>query len=478
MQIRDAIYIGGAWRKSAGRDRFPITNPATDEKFAEVPCATAEDVAFAVDAARAAVEKWRNVPVAERVAALRRIKDGIAARSEEIAATISAEMGAPIGFSRAAQVGLALRDFAATIGAASALEDERVGSSLVSREPIGVVAAITPWNFPLHQLAAKIAPALAAGCALIVKPSELTPLSAYIFAEIVDAAELPAGVFNFVPGAAETGAALAGHPGIDMVSFTGSTRAGRAVAGLAARGLKKVALELGGKSANIVLDDADFETAIPGAVAQCFVNSGQVCAALSRLLVPANRVREVESLAVAAAEQWTLGNPADPATRLGPLVSRVQQSRVRRYIDMAAVEGARVLTGGSAQPEATPVGAYVAPTVLGGVHNAMTVGREEVFGPVLSIMSYHDEDDAVAKANDSDYGLSGGIWSAEPRRALAVGRRLRTGQVVVNGATLDVEAPFGGVKMSGYGRECGRYGVEEFVSLKSISGIRAAETVE
>jgi len=478
MQCRDAIYIGGSWRRPAGRSRLAVTNPATDEKFAEVPCGTAEDVACAVDAARAASDKWRAVPVAERIAALTRIKAGIMARADEIATTISAEMGAPIGFSRAAQVGLALRDLAATIDAASALEDERVGSSLVSREPIGVVAAITPWNFPLHQLIAKIAPALAAGCAVIVKPSELTPLSAFALAEIVDAADLPAGVFNLVPGAAETGAALAGHPGIDMVSFTGSTRAGRAIAGLAARGLKKVALELGGKSANIVLDDADFATAIPAAVAQCVVNSGQVCAALSRLLVPTERVREVEALAVAAAEQWTLGDPAEPATRLGPLASRAQQARVQTYIDMAAKEGARILTGGSAQPEAMPIGAYVAPTVLGSVHNAMKVGREEVFGPVLSIMSYDGEDDAVTKANDSDYGLSGGVWSSEPRRALALSRRLRTGHVVVNGAMLDVEAPFGGVKMSGYGRECGRYGIEEFVSLKSISGIRVAELVE
>ncbi len=471
MRMIDTFFVDGNWRRPAGQGRLPVVNPATDETIAEVPCCSDADVDRAVAAARGAYAGWAATSPSERKALLTRIQDGIKARADEMAATITAEMGAPLGFSKAAQVGLPLRNLATTMDAMTALADERIGSSIVCRDPVGVVAAITPWNFPLHQIVAKIVPALAAGCTVVLKPSEVTPLNAYLLTEIVEAAGVPSGVFNLLPGDADTGAALVGHDGVDMVSFTGSTRAGRKVAGLAAHRLKKVALELGGKSANIVLPDADFERAIPAAVAQCFINSGQVCAALSRLLVPADRLREVEEMAVAAAAGWILGDPLDPATKLGPLASRVQQARVRFYIEGAIAEGARLLSGGAGQPQGFSRGAYVSPTLFSGVDNAMAIGREEVFGPVLSIMTYRDEDDAVRRANDSDYGLSGGVWSSDSEHAMAVAKRMRTGQVVVNGAMLDLAAPFGGVKQSGLGREYGRYGLEEFTALKSVSGI-------
>ena len=352
---------------------------------------------------------------------------------------------------------------------AAQLSDRVIGRSIVQNDPVGVVAAITPWNFPLHQIMAKIAPALAAGCTVVLKPSEVTPLDAIILAEIFHDAGAPAGVFNLIVGGRETGEALVSHPNIDMISFTGSTRGGRAVARAAATGLKKVALELGGKSANIILDDADMEKAIPASLGQTFINSGQVCAALSRLIVPEGRRKEIETLAIEAAKNWTLGDPMDPATRLGPVASRTQQARVREAIAGAVTQGARLLTGGPDQPAMQPKGAYISPTILSDVTSHMAIAREETFGPVLSIIGYSDEQEALRIANDSDYGLSGGVWSGNEDRMMAIARRMRTGQVILNGASLDLAAPFGGVKQSGIGRENGRYGLEEYFAPKAIT---------
>lgn len=466
---RRAVLIGGDWREGASNRTISVVNPATDETLAELRAAGAEDVDAAVRAAAGAQPGWAATPVEDRIALLDRIAEGVRDGAEALAAAVTSEMGSPLGFSRAAQVGLAMGGLRAAAEAARGLSDERVGRSLVQHNPVGVVGAITPWNFPLHQIIAKTAPALAAGCAVVLKSSEVTPLDAILLARIIQAAGVPDGVFNLVTGDRQTGEALVRHPGVDMVSFTGSTRGGRAVAMAAAEGLKKTALELGGKSANIVLDDADLARAIPGAAGQVFVNSGQVCAALPRLLVPRHRLEEAEALARAAAESWTVGDPLDPATRMGPVATGAQQASVRRAIDGALAEGARLVAGGPEQPEGLPVGAYVRPTVLADVDNAMAIAREETFGPVLLLMGYDTEDEAVRLANDSDYGLSGGVWSDDPERALAVARRLRTGQVVLNGATLDLEAPFGGVRQSGLGRENGRHGLMEFLAPKAIT---------
>jgi aldehyde dehydrogenase (NAD+) len=466
-------YIGGTWLASASADMIAVTNPATEMLVANVTAGCREDADKAVTAARSAFELWSQIPLSDRLDLLKRVSAGISARADELAALITAEMGCPIGFSRAAQIGLPLGDIKATLDVAQQLNDRLLGRSIVQNDPVGVVAAITPWNFPLHQIMAKIAPALAAGCTVILKPSEATPLDAVILAEIFHDAGVPTGVFNLIVGGRETGEALASHQDIDMISFTGSTRGGRAVARAAAQGIKKVALELGGKSANIILDDADMEKAIPASLGQTFINSGQVCAALSRLIVPESRRKEIEAIAIEAARTWTLGDPMDPATRLGPVASRTQQARVRQAIDGAVAQGAHLLTGGSDQPATQPRGAYIAPTILSEVESHMDIAREETFGPVLSIIGYSDEAQAVHIANDSDYGLSGGVWSGNEDRMMAVARRMRTGQVILNGASLDLAAPFGGVKQSGIGRENGRYGLEEYFSPKAITRAQA-----
>jgi aldehyde dehydrogenase (NAD+) len=341
----------------------------------------------------------------------------------------------------------------------------------VVREPVGVVAAITPWNFPHHQITAKIAPALAAGCTVVLKPSELTPLDAYLLTEVIDEAGLPPGVFNLIQGTGATvGEALVSHPDVSMVSFTGSTRAGLRINALAAATLKKVTLELGGKSANIILEDADEAEALSGALRQCFTNSGQVCAALSRLLVPRSKLTRIEEALVAGAAQWTIGDPLLPDTKLGPLASRTQQLRVQNYISEGERQNARLLTGGARAPRHLQQGSYVSPTIFSDVTPDMSLAREEIFGPVLAILPYDDEEQAVRLANDSQYGLSGGVWSRSADRAQAVARRLRTGHVSINGATLNLWAPFGGRKLSGLGRELGRYGLEEYFNVKSIQG--------
>jgi acyl-CoA reductase-like NAD-dependent aldehyde dehydrogenase len=463
------LYIDGTWQGSASADTIAVINPATDAVLANVGTGCGEDVDKAVMAAGRAFDAWSRTPLEERLALLTRISAGIGARAGELAETITAEMGCPIGFSKTAQVGLPMGDIRFTLEAAAALRDRKIGRSIVQNDPVGVVAAITPWNFPLHQIMAKVAPALAAGCTIILKPSEVTPLDAILLAEIFHDAGTPAGVFNLIPGGRETGEALVAHPGIDMISFTGSTRGGRAVAQAGAKGLKKVALELGGKSANIILDDADLEKAIPASLGQAFINSGQVCAALSRLIVPEHRRKEIENLATEAAKSWTIGNPMDSTTRLGPLANRNQQNRVRQAIGGALSDGARLLTGGADQPKDQPRGAYVVPTILTDVRPDMAIAREETFGPVLSIIGYRDEADAIRIANDSDYGLSGGVWSGDEARMTAIARRMRTGQVILNGAQLDLAAPFGGFKRSGIGRENGVYGLEEYMAPKAIT---------
>lgn len=462
-------YIAGEWRASAGAESIAVINPATGVIIAEATAGAVEDVDLAVTAARMAQAGWASTPLSERLGLLERISAGIGTQGEELATLITSEMGCPISFCRPAQIGLPMGDIAATLAAAGEMGDERLGRSLVQKDPVGVVAAITPWNFPLHQIIAKVGPALAAGCTVVLKPSEVTPLDAALLAQIIHDAGAPAGVFNLVIGGRETGEALVSHPGVDMVSFTGSTRGGRKVAEIAGRGLKKVALELGGKSANILLEGADLEVAVPAALGQAFINSGQVCAALSRLVVPRHRLADVEAVALEAIKGWAPGDPTDPATRMGPLAHLGQQAQVRQAVIGAQAQGARLVAGGADQPEQTPSGAYVAATILSDVLATMDIARQETFGPVLTVETYADEDEAVRIANDSDYGLSGGVWSADLDRAESVARRLRTGQVILNGAGLDLAAPFGGVRNSGLGRENGRYGLEEFIAPKAIT---------
>ncbi len=476
MKDQHSIYVDGRWVRSAGEEHVAVVNPATLEVIGHAPAGSARDVEQAVAAARRAFDGWAATPVAERIAALDRIREGVLRRAEELALLVTQQMGSPLAFSRLAQLGLPVKnlDIAARAMQALALE-EAIADTLVVKEPIGVVCAITPWNFPLHQITAKIAPALAAGCTVVLKPSELTPFDACVLAEIVHEAGLPPGVFNLVLGTGrEVGEAMVAHPDVDMVSFTGSTAAGRRVAEAAAATLKKVALELGGKSANLLLDDVDLDRAVATVVKQAYANSGQACACLSRVLVPRSRLREVEQRIVEEAGAWTVGDPLDERTRLGPVASPGQQQRVRGFIDSGLQQGARLLAGGAQPPQGLPQavaqGAYIQPTVFTDVAPGMHIAREEIFGPVLSILAYDGVDEAVRIANDSPYGLSGGVWSSDRARAVATARRLRTGQVVINGAPLNLRAPFGGYRMSGLGREYGHHGLQEFFEVKSLQG--------
>jgi aldehyde dehydrogenase (NAD+) len=435
-----------------------------------VPEGTPDDVDRAARAARAAFESWSRTSVDERAKYLSRVTEAIQSRMDEIATLVSGEVGMPKQLSLLIQAGLPMMSFMNT---AQLLADyafeEQVGNSLVVREPVGVVGCITPWNYPLHQLAAKVAPALGAGCTVVAKPSEVAPLNAFVLAEIFDEIGLPAGVFNLVTGyGSVVGEAIVSHPEVDMVSFTGSTRAGKRVSELAAQTVKRVTLELGGKSPNVILDDADFERAVVDGVSKAFLNSGQTCSALTRMLVPRSRLDEVEDIAVRAAESYTPGDPFAEGTRLGPLVSDVQRERVRGYIQKGIDEGAKLLTGGVEPPEGLDQGYFVRPTVFSGVESSMTIAQEEIFGPVLSIIPYEDDDDAVRIANDTIYGLAGGVWSGDVDRAQAVARRIRTGQVEINGGNFNVMAPFGGFKQSGHGRELGKFGLEEYLETKSL----------
>ncbi|MFH1869736.1 MAG: aldehyde dehydrogenase family protein [Pseudomonadota bacterium] len=471
MEQRNQFYIDGKWVAPAGTGSIEVFSPTDGALLATVPQGNAADAERAVQAARRAFEAWSTTPPAERAAYLKKIQEGLKARTDEIARTITLEMGMPYKLSQRIQVGSP----AASFGMYSKMLadfpfEEQVGNSKVVREAVGVVVAITPWNYPLHQIAAKVAAALAAGCTVVLKPSEVAPLNAFLLAEIIHAAGVPAGVFNLVTGYGPTiGEALVTHPEVDMVSFTGSTRAGTRVAELASATVKRVALELGGKSAAIILDDADFAVAVKGVVGNCYLNSGQTCTAHTRLLVPAARYAEAAQLAVEAAQAYRVGDPMAEGITLGPLASKMQQDRVRDYIAKGIAEGGELLTGGAALPEGVnPAGYYVAPTIFGKVKADATIAREEIFGPVLSIISYADEDDAVRIANGSVYGLAGGVWSGSDEHAEKVARRLRTGQVEINGGPFNIYAPFGGYKQSGNGRELGKYGLEDFLEYKAM----------
>jgi aldehyde dehydrogenase (NAD+) len=469
----ERFYINGKWVAPSGpQNTLDVINPATEAPYGRIALGTKEDVASAVQAAGAAFDSWSQTSVESRLNILEKIVAGIQNRYEELAETISSEMGAPLWLAKAAQVAAGMAHFAATAEVLKNFRfDAQQGTTLIVREPIGVCGFITPWNWPLNQIACKVAPALAAGCTIVLKPSEIAPLNACILAEIIHDAGVPAGVFNLVNGdGATVGAALSSHPGIDMVSFTGSTRAGILVARAAAEGVKRVTQELGGKSANIILDDTNLDKAVSGGVQGCFTNSGQSCNAPTRMLVPAAWHDEAVMIAKAAAEQVQVGDPMDAGTTIGPVASEIQYDKIQGLLKQGIAEGAELVTGGPGRPDRHETGYYVKPTIFAGVDNAMTIAREEIFGPVLCIMPYQDEDDAVRIANDSPYGLSGYVSSGDPNRARRVAARLRTGNVHLNGSGVDFQAPFGGYKQSGNGREWGKQGFEEFLETKAIMG--------
>ena len=471
MSARQQIYVGGNWVDSAGDGSIDVVNPSNEEVIGSVPDGVGADVDAAVAAAREAFPGWAATPLEERLGYIEKLAGQLGARSEEIGELISREVGMPGKMAVMIQAGLPAGTTASVPATAREFPfEETLGRSLVTREPVGVVGCITPWNYPLHQIMAKIAPAMAVGCTVVLKPSEVAPLNAFVLADIIDELGFPAGVFNLVSGVGPVvGEAIAAHPDVDMVSFTGSTRAGTRVAEVAAANVTRVHQELGGKSANIVLDDADFAAAIPSAVGACYLNSGQTCSALTRLLVPADRMDEAAELAAQAAAGFTVGPADDEGSRLGPLVSQTQWDRVQSYIQAGIDEGATLVTGGTGKPEGLDAGYYVKPTVFSNVDNSMSIARDEIFGPVLSIIGYDSEEDAIRIANDSDYGLSGGVWSSDNDRALAVAKQLRTGEVDMNGSFLNTDAPFGGYKKSGNGRELGRFGLSEFVEAKQIN---------
>jgi aldehyde dehydrogenase (NAD+) len=466
------FYIDGAWvppAKAATRD---VINPATEKPIAKISMGSAEDVDRAVKAARKAFETYSRTTPAERLALLENIVRVYKTRHEELAKTISTEMGAPFWLSKAAQAATGLGHFSQAIEVLKtfAFEEPR-GKTMIVHEPIGVCGLITPWNWPINQITCKVAPALAAGCTVVLKPTEVAPLNAIIFAEMLHEAGVPPGVFNLVNGDGPTvGAAIASHPGIDMVSFTGSTRAGVQVAINAAPSVKRVTQELGGKSPNIILDDADFQTAVTGGVTGCFTNSGQSCNAPTRMLVPAARQAEAIAIAKTAAEKMRVGDPFQDGVKLGPVVSDVQFNKIQELIQKGIDEGATLVTGGVGRPDDLGTGFYVKPTVFADVKNSMTIAREEIFGPVLAILPYQTEEEAIAIANDTPYGLSGYVSSGDLDHARRVASRLRAGNVHLNGAQLAFDAPFGGYKQSGNGREWGVNGFEEFLETKAVLG--------
>ncbi|MFC5745729.1 aldehyde dehydrogenase family protein [Actinomadura rugatobispora] len=474
MALRPGNYIDGAWEAGTGSgDGITVLDSASATVVETLRPAGADQLERAVAAARRAQREWSAVPVPERVAFLRRLADRLAAREDELAAVMSKEVGSTLAFSRSVQVGLSIATIRGTADALAELPlDERVDNVTVVREPVGVVGAITPWNYPIYQVVAKLAPALAAGCAIVVKPSQVAPLSSVLLFEEIEALGLPAGTANLLTGTGRViGEALVAHPDVDMISFTGSTEAGARIAATAAATVKRVALELGGKSASVVLDDADVARSVRGTLGSCFSNGGQTCSALTRLVVPRSLQTEVEAEIRAAVAEVVVGDPSDPRTVVGPMASAEQRETVNSYIELGLSEGARLLAGGiSDDPGGRSGGGgyYVTPTVLTDVKSGMRVAQEEIFGPVLVVIPVDDTEEAVEVANDSEYGLSGAVWSGDEDRAVAVARRIRTGQVAVNGGAFSARAPFGGVKKSGNGRELGRYGLEEYFEYKAI----------
>ncbi len=465
----DKLFIGGEWSIASGGTSLDVVNPTSEAAIAAVVEADASDVNRAVEAAAAAFDGWAGTSRRDRAGFLRGLADGLERRRDEVARLIVDEVGTPIRIAERIQATLpitVLRGYADLL--AEERPEERIANSLVLREPVGVVAAITPWNYPLHQVVAKVAPALAAGCPVVVKPSEVAPLTALLLAEVAAEAGLPAGALNVVTGGASTGEALIGHPEVDAVSFTGSVATGGRVAAIAAPAIKRVTLELGGKSANVVLEDADLATAVKVGVANAFLNAGQTCAAWTRLVVPSAAHDDACELARGFAETFTPGDPTEPSTKLGPLASATQRDRVRRYINLGIEEGCQLVTGGSQPPENPGSGFFVQPTVFGEVDPEARIAQEEIFGPVLSIIRHRGDEDAIRIANNSSYGLAGAVWSGDEGRALAVAKRLRTGSVDVNGAPYNPLAPFGGYKQSGLGREMGAHGLEDFEEVKAV----------
>ena len=470
MITRDMLYINGSWTASSGESALLVENPTSEEIIGSVPDGTIQDTDLAVEAAKNAFDSWSKSPIQERIKILNALSESFKERSEELAEIITCEVGTPIEYSRIAMVGtprVVSKSYAKLLD--SYEWEEEVRNSIIVKEPIGVCAFITPWNFPLHQIIGKVAPAIAAGCTMILKPSREAPINAFILADILHEIGLPDGVFNLVSGRGSTvGSRLSSHPDVDMISFTGSTSAGIAVTEDAARTVKRVTLELGGKSANVVLEDADVIRAAKSSISACFANSGQTCSALTRLIVPESKISEMIPVIAERVSKYKIGNPMDPSTRCGPMVSASQKESVLEFIRAGIEEGATLVAGGPEDVGEIEKGHFVRPTVFKDVKPSMRIWKEEIFGPVLCITSYKDEDEALELANDSDYGLSGGVWSSDPNRALQFARKMRTGQVSINGGPFNVSAPFGGYKKSGNGRELGVYGLEEFLEIKSI----------
>ena len=470
MHTRDQLYIDGKWIQPIGTGSIDVINPATEEIIGKIPVGSKEDIDIAASAARIAFDSWSKSTIETRINILNALSNALKERGEDIAQTITAEVGTPIGYSRVAMVGtprVVSRSYA------KILEnfdwEEKVRNSIICKEPIGVCAFITPWNFPLHQIIGKVAPAIAAGCTMILKPSKEAPLSAFILADILDEIGLPSGVFNLVSGhGSEIGNYMSSHPEVDMVSFTGSTGAGISVSEAAATTVKRVTLELGGKSANVALEDADPTLVAKKAIGACHQNSGQTCSALTRLIIPESMSDEVYEIIADKNNSYTVGDPLEESTRCGPMVSLRQQKSVSKYIESGINEGATLISGGLGMPEGISKGYYVKPTIFANVSPDMKIWKEEIFGPVLVITTYKSEEEALILANDSIYGLSGGVWSKDEERAIKFAKDMRTGQVSVNGGAFNVSAPFGGYKLSGNGRELGAHGLNEFLEIKSI----------
>jgi aldehyde dehydrogenase (NAD+) len=470
------FYIDGQWVDPAAPNDFKVINPATEEPAGVISMGSAADVNRAVAAARRAFDTFSQTTREERRALLQKILEVYKKRYGDVANAIRDEMGAPAKLANGSQAGIGVGHISAMLDVLETFEfEERRGSTRLVLEPVGVCALITPWNWPINQVAAKVVPALAAGCTMVLKPSEFSPFSAVIWAEVMHEAGVPAGVFNLINGTGtEVGAALASHPDVDMVSFTGSTRAGTEVARLAAPTVKRVHQELGGKSPNILLDDADFTRAVKASVRHVFENSGQSCNAPTRMLVPASRLAEVEALAKTVAEKVIVGDPNAQGTDIGPVVSRIQFERVEDYISKGIAEGAKLVVGGEGRPDGLSKGYYVRPTIFSNVNNDMLIARDEIFGPVLTILPYRDEEEAIRIANDTPYGLAAYIWSSDLARAGRVGRRIRAGRVTINGAAGDMNTPFGGFKRSGNGREWGEHGLRDFLEVKAVLGAEVA----